>query len=226
MIDPKKINKILVIDHNIYRFHHYDLMESMLFYEPFFNKLKKEYSGYLTMNLDEQLMFLSKSNSERNILKFFSDESDMDEYIDILNKHIAYSGKEPLYCDLYFGLPAISSMSLVELHIIKIPTDLPYPDVSNASLKIVEHENLFDVNFLVDYIIENQIDIVICDSIDVAIGISQKTENLSFMIPNYRYNLEMVGNQLLMKHTKDIIENQLERKHNYTLFENMKGGEV
>lgn len=225
MDDPKKLNKILVIDHNIYRFHHYNLMESMLFYKPFFNKLKPEYSGYLTMTIDQQLDFLAHGNSEINILKFFSDDTNMDEYMSILTNHIDFSKKDPLYCDMYFGLPTISAMELIELHIVKLSSDCEYPDKLDASTKIINHSNLFDVQFFMDYINENQISVVICDSMDMAIKLSEGTESISFVVPNYRYNYELIGSQLLMKYMKETIDFQLMRKHNYTMFENMKGGE-
>ncbi len=220
--DPKRTDKVLVIDHNIYRFHHFDLMESMLYYKPFFIRLKDEYKGYLKMSADKQLAFLKTVNSQRNILKFFSDTTDMDEYVDVLNNLINYSGKEPTMCDLYYGLPALSNMKLLELHILQFMKDSPYnSDIINPDTRIIKRDNILDSEYIANYIKQKQITVVICDSIDMAIEISEKTQGISFMLPNYRYNLKRYAGVSSIKHLDLTIDYGLKLKHTYTLFDNL-----
>lgn len=222
-VDPFKTDKLLIIDHNMLRFHQYDLMESMLYHKPFFNRLKDEYKSYLTLSANKQVEFLKNVNSERFVTSFFLGSNNTpEEYSEILNGIINYSGKYTLM-DIYYGLISLSNMSLVNITILQYSGDVLYDtDINNKTVDIIKSENILDISFIKDIIRKKDIHTVLCDSIDMALEISNGLRDISFIIPDYRYNVDDYNGIKAFKSLDKITTSGLESGHNYTMFNNFK----
>ena len=205
--DASKTEKVLILDHNIMRFHHYDLMESLISHPPICELLKEEYQPYLTMDRVGKLRFLKNANSCYNILSFFEGESDMDEYIKMFSSMINYAGSmTPL--NMYFGLDTLTRTSNVEVVIFKLPGDSDYEEgLVGPKCEIVTRDDIFDIAAMGEYITTNGVSLVICDNLDMVIGLSELVERpLMFTVPKYGFNTDIIeGDVRIFRRVADLM---------------------
>jgi len=221
MIDFNRNDKILVIDNNMLRFHHYDLMESMLYHKSCFPRLKKEYVQYLKMSLYSQLVFLKTVNEERNILNFFTNPAPptLSEYSFLLNRLINYSGKfTPT--ELYYSISRLANMKLVTVYLYQFSGDKEYNKEIVGESVIIRDDNILDKEKIVNLVTEKDINCIFCDSIDLAIELSDSLKNIMFIIPDYAYNITEYATGKYLKHLEKIIESA-KQGNTYAVFDNL-----
>ena len=194
--DASKSERVLILDHNIMRFHHYDLMESLISHPPICELLKEECQPYLKMDKVDKLRFLKNENSHYNILDFFEGDFGTEEYVAMFSSMVNYAEVHtPL--NMYFGLDSLTRTSNLEVTIFKLPGDIEYEDsIIGPNCKVYTRDDIFDSVAMSQYIMENNVSLLICDSLDMIIAIGcAVTTPLMFTIPKYGFNVELIGEE-------------------------------
>ena len=226
-VDISKIqwkSHILIIDYNTFHYTSFDVFRAILLNRDFAKSLLPEYKAFFRMDYMQQVKFFFENQMERDLYHLFSKfpqkKFPYDIY-DLLDVYYGFDGSVTTNTDLntYMGA-ALGSKTIGDISILRHPDDkseLYVPD----DCKIFRTKGLFNTDSIVSFIEHHRVDAVILDSVDLAIDISENTENTTFIFGSYQYNyfFDQKNRLRFLKRMDDMNRLEYNKHHQYGKFD-------
>lgn len=215
---------ILVIDYNTFHYTSLDVFRTILLNREFADALLPEYRSFFRMRFPQQAKFFFENQTNRDLYQLFSlhaqKQFPMDMY-DLIDRYQTFSSRVYTDTDLNTYLhAALQSNTIDKISILRHPDDTTPLNVP-GSCRIFRTKGLFNAEIISSFINSNHINAVILDSVDLALEISEKTENVTFLFGTYRYNFEYDHTNGLryLKRMNDMTTMEIQQKHEYGRFD-------
>lgn len=213
--------RILIIDHDINRYHSFELYSYLLTKrEYFFSSIDTEFLGkFVTQpTLNKRVTYyLSKSEYLNPYKHFKSDTPITDtEYENRLNEVLPELHLIP--SDISYRLRPLLYNNTVEGYLLKYSNDSHVSDYEEL-VKVFKTKNILDGAFAISIIQKFNINAIIVSSIELALRIAVKLYELDYKTPMtfyigiYRYNYDIETHA--MKHMSSITGLEYMLKHSF-----------
>lgn len=226
-VDISKIqwkSHILIIDYNTFHYTSFDVFRAILLNREFARNLLPEYKTFFRMDYTHQMKFFLEHQTERDLYHLFSTNPPKSfpyDMYDLLDAYYTFDGSVITNTDLntYIGA-ALESKTIGDISILRHPNDNSKLNVPKGC-KVFRTKGLFNADSITKFIEYHRVDAVILDSVDLAIDISENTENTTFIFGSYQYNFFFdQKNQLrFLKRMDDMNRLEYKRHHQYGRFD-------
>lgn len=208
--------KLLVVDHNILRFHTFDLLQRLLLEKDHFIRMLKAWPQLETFvraqSQQERLKWAYLNLSPDACKAIFGDT---EQYHALLKQYISDEKMLDTPTALTYGIADVFASPYVSGTILRQKGDKrPDKDLKDT-FDIHWATNIGDMNLLADFILSNGYTAVIIDTSQKAATLSYKTNEVVYMIPTYRFNFSEDGKFLGMTH---FTLTELQNKNSYGVF--------
>ena len=184
-------SNILIIDHNVLRFHSFDLFRYLLMEHERFLSLKNAYREFLKMEtVEDQLTYYIKHMDYLDPLMFFDDPKTYkfpDSYLGELKRLLTSKMERTTYTDLRERIGIIFDRRDITGEILHFTDERNV--IQDGRIQVIKNHNLLNANWLADHIVAGGFNAVMVDSIDMAVTLAMKISTpTTFIVANYRYN--------------------------------------
>lgn len=191
---------LLIIDHNTFRYHTYDLIAHLLMDKELapklFSSFKDDFKIFPQLETIWEKVALIKSFMKSydisDVFSTFEDDKDYpNRYLKSLELMLhdeMESGKVNITeTDLYGRLVAPLEKPSISIYVLRHKYET-YDMHLPLKTRYFTCSNLFDVRMLSKFIKDKDINAVLLDNAEIAARLSIYTENTTFIFGNYRYN--------------------------------------
>ena len=222
--------RLLILDYDVTRYHSFDLFRYLLLNEEMFVQTIPELHPLLkTTDPYEQLRIYRKFAPSLNPYDNFvhlRNTMQIQEVEDRFNQFIESDQVHVTYTDLYHQLGIIFHRPSFDGYILrykKDPSHAPWEE----NVKVYTSDHVLNLNLAMAIIEKHRINAIIVSSIDVALIICRKLEEMkwstpiSFIIGNYAYNFDTkLG---IFHHIQEMNVFEYQRKHEFGVFDPFSG---
>lgn len=218
-------SKVLVIDHNITRFHTYDVFSLMLldpmYQEDLHRKCPNEIIDFLkTVTSDDDPMAGVKWAYENFTPEFLEKVFvSRETYLDIMKRYLS---DERIYCTpttATYGLENIFGNNHVCGAVLRQIGDKRSAEsndfISTGTFKTFLTDNILDTDTLITFINKNGFNAVLVDSVQEAATMAYKTKGVTYIIGTYRFNFDSSGKFMGVNH---LTLTELANKNEFAVF--------
>jgi hypothetical protein len=213
--------RILIIDHDINRYHSFELYSYLLTQrEYFFNPVDKKFlvDFVKQSTLNKKLMYYLSLSEYLNPFQHFTITSDksIEWYEDKLNELFPIIHTIPT--DISYRLSPMLYNKTIEGFLLKYKNDTHISGYENQ-VKVFKTDHILDGAFAVEIIRSLNISAIFISSIDIALMIAMKLYEINYKSPImfyvgiYRYNYD--PETKTMKHTSAITTLEYIAKHSF-----------
>ena len=213
---------VLIIDHNVTRFHMYDLFKRILLENDEFVRIltkRPEVKDFILLK-DDTLGKLRWAYT--NFTPDFVDDvfESRDHYIDLLRKYLP---DEKMQCtptaltngiENIFGNKHICGAILRQIG-DKRPNEQDGSFSSTPNFETFLTNNIIDAKSLIEFVNKNGFNAVILDSVQLAATMSYETKGVTYFISTYRFNFDKDGVLMGKEH---LTLTELNNKNEYGIF--------
>lgn len=227
-----KVTNLLIVDYNVLRYHSFDWIRYKMMDLAYFDGLSPSYSFLKTETNLANMIHMAKNTitsadpmsvfkqwCEPNSHKFPEDLTK--ELIQMFNSNI----ERVTMTDLSKRIGIIFGRGDIHGFVVKFKSDKKTEYDLPNNVKIVESDDMFNIDWLLNFIISNNINAVMVDSVDLAIALAMKTPiQTSFMFGTYRYNFQMyyksdTVHMPIVKGVRQMNVLEFKRKHEFGTFD-------
>lgn len=202
-----QVGSVLIIDHNITRYHTYDLFKVMLLDKQHFVRILKkrpEVEEFIRMKNDTmaKLRWAYTSFTPSFMQDVFGDQNN---YKKLFNQYLS---NEHIQCTptvMTAGIDTIFENRNICGAYLRQKGD-KRPSFDNGDFKSPRHfamyltPDIFDVESLINFVNANSFNAVMVDSIQVAATMAYQTKGVTYIIGTYRWNFDEAGEFMGKEH--------------------------
>ena len=190
---------LLVIDHNTFRFHTYDIVTSLLL-DPKIGfalsaNFTDDFKNFLyCKNWQERAAYMKMKLRNLNLSYVFKYcNSDPRDYIHLLSTFLSHEKDLPTDkvhftpTQLWTNLSAVMNRDDIHLFVLRHKDEI-YNMQLPAKTRYLVTDNLFNIQTIMNVINAYKINGVILDSAEMAALLSTKVKETTFIFGDYRYN--------------------------------------
>ena len=238
--DMMKPTRLLIVDHNVCRYHSFDLimwvlhglaanrdMERFAALKPMFHNLINP-----DLTFEDRIIHLKKYARSVNPADCFepsaftNGEFTDDNYEDALARMMGSGDAWVTSTDMALRLDPLFDRRDFSGYILRYPNDSNRP-IYYDKLTVFEHCHVRDVDTICRIVIHNRINAIMLDSVERAIAISYLLksavyqEHITFMIAHYGYNFitNDAGEPVMQKFNEVLGELEIACHHEYGYFD-------
>lgn len=225
---PKMMDKgrVLVIDYNTLHYTSFDIFRILLLDKDFYKALIPEFRPFLRMKKFDQVDFMYRNQKHTDLYEMFSDIQHREypyDMCELLERYHKFPAKHYTTTDLGQLLTVgLSSPMISKVGVLRFSGDqskLNLPETCST----YKTENLFDPEAIANFVNSNHFNTVILDSIDLAVEIAKRTENVTFIFGSYAYNYDYgtLDNSPFrsLRRLDETIELEFDKKHEFGRFD-------
>lgn len=238
--DVMKKTRMLVVDHNVCRFHSFDLFmwfNYQLAKKGDFSTYSKIDPKFLpmmlpTVSMSERVRIYrtyATSPDPYSCYRGLDKELTVAEYETLLNEMMTDSTNWVTPTDISTAMDPIFVRSDVEGYLLRYAEDRNVP-IYTSNMTVYERDNVLDLDYTIKLIQKHRINAIMMDSTDRAMHLTMKLQevgykdHLTFMIARYGYNFEFRnGEPYQLKHNLTLGRLELEYHHEYGYFDPFTG---
>lgn len=238
--DIMKNTRLLIIDHDVCRYHSFDLMMWTLYrlvrdgnFDRY-STLRSEYYPLVDPNstVADRVMCLKTYARSIDPSACFDQEDEVmsiSEYDALVGRMLSSGDAWTTPTDLSVRLDPIFERRDMTGFLLRYPNDVNHP-IYEEKLTVIEDANVNDTELGAGLIIQNRINAVMLASVDQAIDLTASLskngygEHITFMIGRYGYNYEFEdGRPYYPKHNEILGQFELKYHHEYGYFDPFTG---
>lgn len=218
-------SKVLVIDHNITRFHTYDVFSLMLL-DPMYQDILHsqcpneiiDFLKTVTQNDDPMagVKWAYKNFTPEFLKKVFVNR---ETYLDIMKMYLS---DERIHCTpttATYGLENIFGNNHICGAVLRQIGDKRRTETSDfvntGTFKTFLTDNILDVGTLTKFINKNGFNAVLVDSVQMAATMAYETKGVTYIIGTYRFNFDDKGRFMGTEH---LTLSELSNKNEFAVF--------
>lgn len=218
-------SKVLVIDHNITRFHTYDVFSLMLL-DPMYQDILHsqcpneiiDFLKTVTQNDDPMagVKWAYKNFTPEFLKKVFVNR---ETYLDIMKMYLS---DERIHCTpttATYGLENIFGNNHICGAVLRQIGDKRRTETSDfvntGTFKTFLTDNILDVGTLTKFINKNGFNAVLVDSVQMAATMAYETKGVTYIIGTYRFNFDDKGHFMGTEH---LTLSELSNKNEFAVF--------
>ena len=191
---------LLIIDHNTFRYHTYDMIAALLLDEKIgphlFESFKDEFKLFVdAKTIWERVILVKNMMKSYDLSEVFTAFDADDQYparymksLELFLREEKESGKVNVTnTDLYGRLTVPLEKDSINIHVLRHKYET-YDMRLPKRTKYYTCSNLFNTKMLLNFINDHSINAVILDNAEIAASLSLHTKDTTFIFGNYRYN--------------------------------------
>ena len=218
-------SKVLVIDHNITRFHTYDVFSLMLL-DPMYQDIlhsqcPKEIIDFLTTVTQNDDPMTGVKWAYENFTPDFLKKVfvNRETYLEIMRRYLS---DERIHCTpttATYGLENIFGNNHICGAVLRqIGDKRPIEDsdfINTGTFKTFLTDNILDASTLIKFINKNGFNAVLVDSVQMAATMAYETKGVTYIIGTYRFNFDDKGHFMGTEH---LTLSELSNKNGFAVF--------
>ena len=233
--DMMKATRLLIIDHDVTRYHSFDLLRYTLFTrEDLFGTLKPEYYQLIVPHQEvaDQVQFMRTNVPVFNIFEMFNKDEDArtpSVYVSKIREMFADKHAKITPTDISTRFDIVFDNPSITGYLLQYKGENHHPSCYRK-MTVYESENLLDLNMAVKIIQKHSINAVMICSNEMALRLvislarSGYTTPITFIIGRYAYNFHMNENRcVLPTYNSEIGIAEIQYKHEFGFFDPFSG---
>lgn len=221
--------RILVIDFNTLKYDTFHMLSLKLLEEESFMEFHKKFPEFAKLEIDEKIKLVHKNCTSRNPYDFIGINNNLslaDAYSEFVGSSARSSNNNFFKTGMYYGLEQASYLNPVEkIYIIRhIDDEVFKTEYEQDNPKILTYLNsdFFNVDAILQFIINNRINTIFVDSVCTALKIAEATRDKTIVFGNYayNYNVEDTGDAIVrtVKNADELAKLETTNGHEFATF--------
>lgn len=227
--DMMRKTNMLIVDYNVLRYHSFDWIRYKLLDRSNFDSFDQKYIDLVKYSddLSKSVWYAKNTIDDPNPLNLFNNIDKSIPFPESLNREIVNLCKSDIQkthitmTDLSYRIGIIFGRNDIHGYLLKFKSDKDTVYTLPDNVEVYESDNLLNLNVLLRFIKEHNINAIMVDSIDLAASIACKVDHqMTFMIANYRYNYQTLPDgTLITKGLRELSALEYNKKHEFGFFD-------
>lgn len=241
--DMMKATRLLIIDHDVCRYHSFDLIHYQLYLDALehseaglkhFSSIKPEYQILLNAKTDlaTQIQFMQRKVEEFNVYDCFSEDlnaHELPEYSAKVNELLNSQLSTVTPTDINSRLGIIFDRKGITGYLLQYRNDQNHPTYRDK-LVCYQDDNILDLRVAKAIVLQHQINAIMIASAERAIQLAMElyqsgyTKSITFMMGRYAYNFHCEkGEMLYPLYAGEMNQFEFHLKHEFGYFDPFSG---